>query len=75
MQVISYVAILVRSQWCSAMATRVMPILLYSINICGSNLEITICDLLKIDSLRTSLAHETRSQTQLAGVNALFAAV
>ena len=75
MQVISYVAIPVRRQWCSAVATRMMPMLLFGINVRGSNLEIAVCDLLKVDSLHTSLAHETKSQTQLAGVNALFAAV
>ena len=34
-----------------------------------------ICNLLKVDSLRTSLAHETKSLTRLAAIDALFAAL
>ena len=34
-----------------------------------------LCDPLKADSLCASLAHETKSQTRLAAVDALFAAV
>ena len=34
-----------------------------------------ICDLLNVENLNTNLAHETKSQTCLAAVDALFAAV
>ena len=47
-QAISCVATPVRKQWCLAMATRMMPILLLGKNI----VDLTgICDLLKVDSL------------------------
>jgi len=41
-----YVAAPVRRQWCLAMATRMMPMLLLSINVRGSKLEFvtsTVC--------------------------------
>ena len=73
-QAISYIATPLRRQWCLAMATRMMSIRLLGISVRGSNLEFVT---LKVDSLRTSLAHETiiRAQSRLAVVDALFAAV
>jgi len=51
-----------------------MSMLLLGINVRGTNLG--ICDLLKVDSLCTSLVHVTvKSQTQLAAIDALFATV
>jgi len=41
-QAISYIAVPVRTQWCLAMATRMMPTLLLGINVRGSNLEFVI---------------------------------